>query len=203
MAEPNVIAKKDLIESAKKCIVDNGINKLTLKAVAEGAGVTQGTVYYHFKTKEQLTIEIVNDMCETSWEELKQMKKYSNQQEIHWVQSALGSAYERSTKGSYYHHLFLSLIVTGLNNDKVREQINNLLRYENDSLQKQIESLVGTSEFYGISTEVWSILLNALIDGLAIQSLTVKDFNAEKVFNDVESLLVKQMEHIQSIKQKD
>ncbi|WP_124050896.1 TetR/AcrR family transcriptional regulator [Priestia endophytica] len=198
MAEPNVITKKDLIQSAKKCIVENGINKLTLKAVAEGAGVTQGTVYYHFKTKEQLMIEIVKDMCETSWEELEGKKKASKKQGVDWIQAAMDSAYNRNMKGSFYHPLFLSLIVTGLHNDKVKALISELLKYENKSLQQQMEALLGANEFYGLSTEVWSTLMNALIDGLAIQSLMVKDFNAERVFKGLESLFIKQVEYVQS-----
>ncbi|MGQ3379682.1 TetR/AcrR family transcriptional regulator [Priestia endophytica] len=198
MAEPNVITKKDLIQSAKKCIVENGINKLTLKAVAEGAGVTQGTVYYHFKTKEQLMIEIVKDMCETSWEELEEKKKAAKKQGLDWIQAAMKSAYNRNTKGSFYHPLFLSLIVTGLHNDKVKDLISELLKYENKSLQQQMEALLGADEFYGHSIEVWSILMNALIDGLAIQSLMIEDFDAERVFKSIESLFIKQVEYVQS-----
>lgn len=58
--------------------MENGINKLTLRSVAEGASVTQGTVYYHFKTKEKLMIEIVSNMCESSWGELEEMKNNLN-----------------------------------------------------------------------------------------------------------------------------
>ena len=203
MAEPNVITKKDLIQSAKKCIVEKGINKLTLKAVAEGAGVTQGTVYYHFKTKEQLMIEIVKAMCETSWEELEEKKKVAKKQGLDWIQSAMKSAYNRNTKGSFYHPLFLSLIVTGLHNDKVKELISELLKYENKSLQQQMEALLGADEFYGLSIELWSILMNALIDGLAIQSLMVEDFDAERVFKGLESLFIKQVEYSQSCSTED
>lgn len=130
-------------------------------------------------------------------------EKQFKHQGISWIQTELKSANERSTGDSFYHHLFLSLIVTGLNNDKVRGHIGELLRYENEVLQKQIESLLGTDELHGVSTEVWSILFNALIDGLAIQSIIVDDFNVEKVYKGIESLLVKQMEHAQSSKQKD
>lgn len=70
MAKPNVISKNELIRSAKKCLVKNGIEKFTLRAVAETAGVTQGTVYYHFRTKEQLLLDIVKDICDSSWDEL-------------------------------------------------------------------------------------------------------------------------------------
>ena len=54
MAKPNVVNKEKLLKAAKEIIAEHGMEKLTLKAVAESAQVTQGTVYYHFKTKDQL-----------------------------------------------------------------------------------------------------------------------------------------------------
>ncbi|MCY8605789.1 helix-turn-helix domain-containing protein, partial [Bacillus sonorensis] len=75
MARPNVTSKNMLIEAAKRCIMDQGLENLTLKAVAEKANVTQGTVYYHFRTKEQLVFEVVQDVCYISWENLKSGQK--------------------------------------------------------------------------------------------------------------------------------
>nr|MDH3163626.1 helix-turn-helix domain containing protein [Bacillus licheniformis] len=63
MARPNVTSKETLIEAAKRRIAEHGLDKLTLKAVAEEAKVTQGTVYYHFRTKERLVFEVVRDLC--------------------------------------------------------------------------------------------------------------------------------------------
>ncbi|AEP86828.1 hypothetical protein [Bacillus spizizenii] len=37
MAKPNIISKEALIQSAKACIVENGLEKLTLKSVAKQA----------------------------------------------------------------------------------------------------------------------------------------------------------------------
>ena len=52
MAKPNVVNKEKLLQAAKEIIAEHGMEKLTLKAVAKSAQVTQGTVYYHFKTKD-------------------------------------------------------------------------------------------------------------------------------------------------------
>ncbi|MEB5481414.1 TetR/AcrR family transcriptional regulator [Shouchella clausii] len=192
MAEPNVITKQDLIESAKTCIVENGVNQLTLKAVAEGAGVTQGTVYYHFKTKEQLMIEVVEDMCKTSWERLEQMKENTGQQGIEWMKAGLEAAYERNSSDASYHSLFFSLVAAGLHNHNIRERIGGLLAYENDVLQKQIQALAG-DECFGMPPDVCSVFVNALIDGLAVQSLMRSDFDGKKVFDYLERLLAKQL----------
>ena len=63
MAKPNVVNKQKLLEAAKESITEHGMEKLTLKAIAENAKVTQGTVYYHFKTKEQLLLEVTESFC--------------------------------------------------------------------------------------------------------------------------------------------
>ena len=40
MAKPNVISKQELLE-AQKCVAEKGMDKLTLKAVADQANVSQ------------------------------------------------------------------------------------------------------------------------------------------------------------------
>ncbi|GAF15017.1 LOW QUALITY PROTEIN: transcriptional regulator, TetR family [Bacillus sp. JCM 19045] len=192
MAEANVIKKQDLIESAKRCIVENGMNKVTLKAVAEGVGVTQGTVYYHFKTKDQLLLEVVKDMCRTSWERLEDMEKSTSDHAKEWIQVGLQSASKRNEEGAFYHSLFLSLLTASLHNYAIRDQISDLLRYENEVLKSQIDAAVG-QEVDGISSDVWSVLINALIDGLAIQSKFNQDFDELKTYQALEWLLVKQL----------
>lgn len=191
MAKPNIVTKQKLIETAQACIVEKGIHKLTLQSVADGAGVTQGTVYYHFKSKDQLMMEIVNHMCESSWENIRAFSKSTGAQ---WIQHALESARDRSTKNLFYHRLFYSLMVTGLHHEKVRKQMADLLTYENDVLTKFIQSLLHTSSFHGVSVEVWSVLANALIDGIAIQSLMLNDLDTERIYQDLGYLIQKLIE---------
>ncbi|GEN34535.1 TetR/AcrR family transcriptional regulator [Aneurinibacillus danicus] len=185
MAKPNVVSKRDLLDSAKTCIVEQGMDKLTLKAVAEGAGVTQGTVYYHFRTKEQLLFEIVKDLCESSWEQVENNDAPRHQK----LQEALKGAHKRCTSDLFYHQLFFSLLAYSFQHEKTKEQLNNLLSFENETLSRQLASLWDTSPVEGVSFDTWGILLNALVDGLAIQALLSDSFPADKVYSELESLL--------------
>ncbi|MFC9541074.1 TetR/AcrR family transcriptional regulator [Lysinibacillus sp. NPDC056959] len=45
MAKPTGIEKSVLLTAVKQSLVEKGIEKFTLKVVAEQAGVTQGTIY--------------------------------------------------------------------------------------------------------------------------------------------------------------
>ncbi|WP_019120671.1 TetR/AcrR family transcriptional regulator [Brevibacillus massiliensis] len=185
MAKPNVISKQDLIESAKQCIVEHGIQQLTLKAVAEKAGVSQGTVYYHFRQKEQLLLDVVSDLCHSSWKKIQQPQP--GDPDV--IRSALESARSRCTADSSYHQLFFSLVVSGLQHEEIRKQLGELIETENRFLQDQLAALWPHPPVQGVSRKTWAILLNAMIDGLALQALVCESFSADEVYGELYQLI--------------
>ncbi|OJE40420.1 TetR family transcriptional regulator [Bacillus tropicus] len=182
MAKPNVVNKEKLLEAAKEIIAEHGMEKLTLKAVAKSAQVTQGTVYYHFKTKDQLLLEVTESFCKASWEQIGKDVQ---------LEKALQSAESRCVKDSMYHHLFFQLVASGLQNDAMKDKIGELLQYENQELARVLNEIVGDNMTSQISIETWSVLCNALIDGLALQALFNPSFSTDKVYGDLYMLLEK------------
>lgn len=182
LAKPNVIKKDDLIQCAKDCLVDKGIEKFTLKAVAETAGVTQGTVYYHFRTKEQLLIDIVQDICEKSWQEVAQSKEYM-------IEQAIESAKSRCSSDSYFHKLFFLLVASSFKNEKIKYSLGEIITTENKALTEKLSDGWGTSPIEGVSLETWAIFFNALVDGLALQALLQKDFPVDKTYKEFTQLV--------------
>ncbi|MER0465975.1 TetR/AcrR family transcriptional regulator [Bacillus cabrialesii subsp. cabrialesii] len=187
MAKPNVISKEALIQSAKTCIAENGLEKLTLQSVAKQANVTQGTVYYHFRTKENLMMEVVRHVCGSSWANVKNSLLPSSEK----LKKALLSAKSRTKENADYHRLCLSLIVSSFQNERIKEQLSHLLQSENQCLTEELTRLWGKSPIDGVSLTTWGILVNALIDGLAIQALVYDDFSAEDVYLELEWILVR------------
>ncbi|BBU40810.1 TetR/AcrR family transcriptional regulator [Aeribacillus sp. FSL K6-1121] len=183
MAKPNVISKNELIRSAKKCLVKNGIEKFTLRAVAETAGVTQGTVYYHFRTKEQLLLDIVKDICDSSWDEL-------SKSDGNIIKQAIETAKSRCSHDSFFHKLFLTLVVSGFHNDKIREQLEGIILQENKALAENLLKIWPLSPIKGISLDTWAIILNAVVDGIALQALLSKNFPVEKTYAELEKLFI-------------
>lgn len=221
MAKPNVVSRQDLIEAAKQCIVEQGLEKLTLKMVAERIGVTQGTVYYHFQTKDRLMLDVVKDVCERSWKEFSALQT----KEL-VVSEALGAAKERGGPDSFFHRLFLSLVVFSLKHEETRKELGALISFENGVLAEKLrqlasaenqppiteptisgnrpttdgspgelqsrdgqETVAGANDaegrLMGVSFETWAVVINAIIDGLAVQSLVSPELDREKVFAEL------------------
>lgn len=182
MAKPNVISKEDLIRHAKQSLTEKGIEKFTLRGVAEAAGVTQGTVYYHFRTKEQLLLEMVQDISVSSWRDISEPNEFI-------LEQAIASAKSRCTYDSPFHKLFFSLVASSFTNPHIRDQLGEIIAKENQALTDNLPYLWAKSPIEGVSSEGWGILLNAVVDGLAIQTLLQKDFPVDTVYQELEHLI--------------
>ncbi|GAB6930751.1 hypothetical protein JCM10914A_47340 [Paenibacillus sp. JCM 10914] len=181
MAKPNVITKEELLEAAQQCLADKGIDKTTLKAVAERANVSQGTVFYHFRTKEQLMFELVQSLCDASWKSLQKDDKT--------IEVALHNAKERCDYHSTYHRLFYSSLAVSLQTQANRLQMGSMIQKENEYLTEILTSRWGESPLIEVSMDHWGIMINALIDGLAVQALLDEEFPKEDIFKSLQLLL--------------
>lgn len=175
MAKPNVISKQELLEAAQKCVAEKGMDKLTLKAVAEQANVSQGTVYYHFRTKEQLIIELVESLCNASWVSLEQNNRS--------IEEAILEAKERCDYHSVYHRLFFSSLAASFQIKENRSRMGAMIQEENQHLTHILTARWGESPIKEITLEHWGILMNALMDGLAVQALLDEDFPKDETFH--------------------
>lgn len=203
MAKPNIVSRDMLLQAARTCIADRGPERTTLRAVAEQAGVTQGTVFYHFRTKEQMLLEALKDWCDSSWAEMQTESAARD------LADALASARRRCGFDSPYHRLFFAMVAHSLHQPKMQPTLRQLLARENQHLAQMLESRLtssnggaeeterakgstaeqlaeGQGARAGLSPERLAPLLNALIDGIALQALLAPDYPVDEVYRDAE-----------------
>ena len=53
--------KNKIYEAARKLILDYGIDNVSVDSIVEAAGVSKGTFYVHFESKDALTVEFINE----------------------------------------------------------------------------------------------------------------------------------------------
>lgn len=63
--------RKNLLEATSYLIEQNGMENLTLEAVAKQAGVSKGGLLYHFSSKEALIKEMINSYTEEFKEDIQ------------------------------------------------------------------------------------------------------------------------------------
>ncbi len=67
--------QKEIIAASGKLLTQSGINGLTIKNLAAEMGFTEGAVYRHFKSKEEIILLMLEYLAENMDERLSAMPK--------------------------------------------------------------------------------------------------------------------------------
>lgn len=60
MARPkSSTKKKEIIKSVEKLITNKGVNEISLQDIASECGISKGTLYYHYASKEAIILDII------------------------------------------------------------------------------------------------------------------------------------------------
>jgi AcrR family transcriptional regulator len=58
--DKNKIKKEIIINAAIKVLTEKSIEESTVREIAEKAGLTTGSIYYYYKNKDELLIDVIN-----------------------------------------------------------------------------------------------------------------------------------------------
>jgi AcrR family transcriptional regulator len=58
--DKNKIKKDRIIDAAIKVLTEKSIEESTVREIAEMAGLTTGSIYYYYKNKDELLIDVIN-----------------------------------------------------------------------------------------------------------------------------------------------
>lgn len=72
------VRKNEILDAAEELFNIDGFDGTTISAIIEKAGIARGTVYYHFKSKEDVLDALIERHCEKLLEEAKQIAKDRN-----------------------------------------------------------------------------------------------------------------------------
>ncbi|WP_215145335.1 TetR/AcrR family transcriptional regulator [Exiguobacterium qingdaonense] len=58
--------KSKILDAARRVIIRNGVNGATVRAIATEADMTTGAIYHHYKNKEDLLYDLLNESLSVS-----------------------------------------------------------------------------------------------------------------------------------------
>jgi AcrR family transcriptional regulator len=178
MGKPKQIDKKHLIMAAKKQLLSEGLGSVTLKSVAENVGVTQGVVYYHFKTKHKLLLSLLEQY-------LDDLDNHSKTMET--SKEILAEEMYKAQISSEEQRLFIELTAMSLHEKELKQKLGQALRKRIHSYSRVMDGDIQSSR-----------LLAALIDGLALQAALDPTFPQQDMYvlaNEIVNGLLKKTAH--------
>ncbi len=184
MAAPHNNNVKDKILSAAASLLDEKtFGDISLAEIAARAGISKGSVYYYYKSKEFLLYDVADAHLEAMYDDLEQWVNDDSKDTS--LPRLIRYIIERGVSGSG-RNLRLNLTADAANGDTaIREKLLARYRLFCEEIGKLVvERCRSDSEIYTKKQqeEFFGLLMIILIDGLMIQSLLGNQFISEKDF---------------------
>jgi AcrR family transcriptional regulator len=179
--------RTDIIRAALRCFSRKGYNNTTMDDIVAESGLSKGTLYWYFDSKEKLfedallslfvgfgeDVTSMLDRCQSATEKLRCLCR--------------GAAAFSDSVGAYFS-LFLEFWVSRPNRDEATQVWDDLLEEYKTILAAVVEEGIEAGEFRPVAAEplVWALM--ATYDGLAAYTGFVPDLDLERIsqtFTDV------------------
>ena len=167
--------KEIVLDSLLKLLETKSFNEISLAEVAKAAGISKGTLYYHYKTKGEIFFDLTDRYLSEQWDDL-----------IRWT--------ENKEKDTSIHRLVKYVVERNVANASFRMQLyseaqlgdvelKRKLSKRYDEFQKLISEKIAERTNVNPDFLTWLILL--LSDGIIIQSaIGNTEFDTEKFILD-------------------
>jgi len=165
-------SRAKILEAAFAALSRDGYENVSIKDIAEEAGVAQGLVHYYFKSKQQLVLAVLFEVC-------KKMDVYTAE----GTEGAM-AAFENfkvllRTRPDA-HTLYIQLIGVGLHDKEIGAGIRENIRTERGHVEDLARQVLAERETdprpaRAIAGAVWAGVL-----GIMVQKSIDPDFDADE-----------------------
>ena len=172
--------RERILQAAFTVLSRQGYENTSTKDIAEEAGVATGLVHYHYKSKQQLVLAVLEYVCQKV--------------ELGAVGGEEGAlqAFEH-TKAMLKemrdtHALYIQLIGVGLHDKAIGNGVRQFIRDDRANVEEIARRVLGernadTSSARPIAGVVWAAIL-----GIMVQSLVDPEFNADEAVDTLAAM---------------
>lgn len=159
-----------ILQAAFTVLSRQGYENTSIKDIAEEAGVAQGLVHYHFKSKQQLVLAVLAEVC-------REMK-------LGDVEGTPGAqaAYEnfktmlKSEKAT--HALYIQLVAVGLHDTEVGAGVLDFVSADRAHIEQIARGVLAERREDPQIAKAIAAVIEAAVLGIMIQNLIDPEFNA-------------------------
>ncbi len=170
---------ESIVHTAEKLFADKGYQSVSVEEIARTAGVSKGLVSYHFGSKEDLLVHIINRNRGTLLEQLDDIARSSELTKAK-LRSAIEAYLEAATSGLGITQMVLVAFFEVAYTEKIR---NTLLTSLEENLIK-FAALVDEGIARGELRPVDSLLTTHLVIGMALEMIRLGTIQQQPVRPD-------------------
>ncbi|MDJ0763450.1 MAG: TetR/AcrR family transcriptional regulator [Myxococcota bacterium] len=174
--------KEDILDAASRIIVDKGIKHTSLSDIAKELGISKGTLYYYYASKNDIVFDIAERHMQRITERLFSIIKASESQAS--LEKIFGAVIENILDAKTRSSLHIYLIREALTgNSALKERFVHTYRQWFALTEEIFRKVLKDQGDYSTLAPI----IVAVLDGLVIQ--TMFDVQENQIENTVSSLL--------------
>lgn len=179
---PDVSAERraQIIQAALACFTRKGYNNTTMDDIAAESGLSKGSLYWYFKSKDGLFVSaITSSFMDFGQETVAALEQYATASDKLRAGAAEIAKFWKETEGLF--NLFIEFWAQSPRREEASQLWNNLLVQYKQVIVEIIEEGIRNGEFKPVDVEplVWAVM--AAYDGLAAYITLVPDLDLERV----------------------
>jgi AcrR family transcriptional regulator len=172
MPRPNVSEerKQQILQAAVRVFSRQGLANTRMDDIAEAASLSKGTLYLYYKSKEDLTTAIIQQLFDPDIESLQALdtpEKSATERLYTYAQQLIDSI----ERFSEIYPLIVEFYASALRESSHRELLNRYFAHYRESLAGIIAQGTATGEFKPVDPHQTATTLTALFEGTALLSI--------------------------------
>jgi AcrR family transcriptional regulator len=169
-----------ILHAAFTVLSRQGYENASIKEIAEQAGVAQGLVHYHFKSKQQLVLAVLAEVC-------REME-FGEEQGAAGAQTAYEKFKGMLKDSRATHALYIQLIAVGLHDKELGAGVLDFVRQDRAHIEDIARQVLAERAADPTPARAIASVVEAAVLGIMVQNLIDPDFNAEEAVDALNAM---------------
>ncbi len=171
--------REKILEKTAELIAQKGVLTTSLADISKNVGISKGTLYYYYKSKEDIIFDLADIYLNRVTDEI--FEALDNMGEVPNSADGLKFVFEKLINAETRSRFHLYLVCESITNDgKFKEKFKIIYLEWRNLFKTKLKNHFKLNVDY----EILSHILLSLVDGLLIQNLLgIKDNNLQEMFN--------------------
>ncbi len=188
--EAKAETRQALLDAAAEVFAEHGFHGASIDTVAEAAGYTKGAVYAHFRSKEDLYLELLNQHLRGDpppWGQAIESGAPLTEIAIS-LREQLPAALEESREWGV---LTVEFLLHAMRNEQIRPRLAELIRFGREDYTRSVRARAeATGKTPPIDPEQLGLILMALDNGLSVLGLVDPEAVSAEAYSAVLERLI-------------
>lgn len=176
--------RKELLQGCLELFAERGYGSITMRQIATGLGVSTGTLYHYFPSKEQIFMQLVDELCAQDMSSF-----FAQAPKVESIEDRLRTVMDFVLKNAQHHHQQLLLWVDFF--QQTQEGSEESIRFLRQVWDRTRNTLM---DYVNIS-ETTADFVMVFVDGLIMQYIYDRGFKDQDWFQQQSQLMMQMVLH--------